>query len=270
MDEFFAGFEAPALELDEAAFWYPLAYEIDGEFCYFHLVLRWYDNENESSMETPLSPEGNVLNAFKPATNGKPFLVAGTTIGFLGLTSTNRHTSVPTQGGRPIMTWVSMASMSLDVLVRDADECALDIYDGDMDYCGNNPDPEGTCWPPDFEEETDDPNTPPDAVRFVPGEPRPPRGGYPFPVSGLLKPEGVSPGGPRDDNPQDSEISIEPAVYYTVRGPVSENPEDGEYNVTNLNPPGNQEMELFRIASNRTEKCPDPTMSPYDPDGEYD
>ena len=169
-----------------------------------------------ANWNTELEP--NIQNHFKVRTNGLAFALAGSTIGFQGFVSfpgINDDVVPPVNYDG---SWLFAAEL------RDRPEphCFIDIFDGDFDR----------------NDDIDDPNT--DNVLSF----------YPFTPSTAAVPEGnnlvpASAGG--DDNDFDF-VRKFPSVNYTVTGPTGV-PGTPSYAVTNDNPSGGFEYELFRIAS---------------------
>ena len=214
---------------------------VDAKFCFYHLVARWVDADpphNPKLNATTFS--GNVLNGFIVASNGLPFLAEGSTIGIIGMTEDSPAFPVPQTNYD--------GTISLRALVESAQECALDIYDGDADRAG-------TATAANYPDESDDPNTPPDGIVT---------GFYPFPLSADTLEEGIIPGNPADNSQNRPDRSIGVPIFYTV----DPEPPTAAYGVdccVNDNPSGDKEWELYRIASSAP-GCPDVTDPNYDPD----
>ena len=213
----------------------------DAKFCFYHLVARWVEPtppHDPKLNATTLG--GNVLNGFIVASNGLPFLAEGSTIGIIGMTEESPAFPVPPTNYD--------GTISLRALIENAQECALDIYDGDADRAG-------TATAANYPDESDDPNTPPDGIAS---------GFFPFPLSSDTVDEGIIPGNPADNSKNRPELSIGVPIFYTV----DPEPPTTTYGVdccVNDNPSGDKEWELFRIASSAP-GCPDVNNPNYDPD----
>ena len=207
------------------------------EFCFYHLVARW--SVDPLPLHTNTNQPLNLLNTFKVASNGLPFLAAGSTIGFIGWERTqNNEVFVPLTDYDGIFSFKGLVTDPAGV-------CSLDLYDGDSDSAVDS----------------DDPNTP---------NVDPQTGGfYPFPVSDAAAIEGAIPGVPLDENP-DPGVAIGGNINYTIT--PDEASGTANYGVAgccaNHDPSGNQEIELYRIASSAP-GCPVPVLGDqtYDPDG---
>lgn len=209
------------------------------EFCFYHLLARWIDPGTGDPKMNATTLGGNVLNGFIVASDGLPFLAAGSTIGIMGMTDAQPNFPVPPTNYD--------GSFALRALVTDPDGvCSLDVYDGDADRFGNAV----------ASDEDDDPNTPGDGVAT---------GFFPFNLSSDTVEEGVNPGAPKDNNPDDPALSIGLPIFYTV----SPEPPTAAYGVldccVNTNPSGDKEWEIFRIASTAA-GCPAVNDPGYDPD----
>lgn len=171
------------------------AQNVDGNF-YYHLVADWNT--------TLIADE---INSIKVRVNGQPFLLAGSTIGFIGfpaggLIIPGLLVAPPsTYDGKFTFRFLVPPGGSLN---------SIDLFDGDADRA----------------DDTDDPNF---------------SGLPPFPTSPLTRPEGVWPGNPLDDNIFFPSRLIPPNIFYSVIAPAA-----GWIRVNN-NPSGDQEWELFRL-----------------------
>ncbi len=252
--DFFQGSPHPIDELDPA---FDLACQtgVGAQFCFYHLVARWVEVDpphdvkpNATTFPFPGQTTGNVLNGFIVASNGLPFLAAGSTIGIMGMTEDNPSFPVP-PAEAPSTGYDG--TISLRALIDDPNQCALDIYDGDSDRAGSIENPA-------YPDESDDPNTPNDGLAT---------GFFPFVVSADALEENAIPGNPGDNSMAGTGISIGGPIAISV----TPEPPTVPYGVPcclNNNPSGNQEWELYRIAGSSNPNCPDPTVNPtaYDPD----
>jgi len=159
---------------------------------FYHFLAKW---------ETTNNP--NEQNLFKVSVDGIPFLLAGSTVGFLGTDNSVNGPAIPIPGSP---TFDGTFTFLFNVANATT---AIRLWDGDADY----------------EFDTDDFNTGP-CLQKLSTDPVCPD--IPFLVSGAAQPEGANPGNPP-----------EPDISYTVTGPFG--------TVTNNDPSGNQEIELYRI-----------------------
>lgn len=169
---------------------------------YYHLICKWVITNNWQ----------NEQNNFKIAVQGRPFLRAGSTVGFEGYKQLFDQ-RLADNSGQPRTSYDGTFTFyfALPEATPDGQDLqVIDLWDGDADV----------------RDDTDDPNSP----AFPP-----------FQYSPYTLSEGIRPGNPRDDSGVEA-IRIPPNVYYVVIAPNS------IWQVNNMNPSGNSEWELFRIA----------------------
>jgi hypothetical protein len=158
----------------------------------------------------------NEVNVFKVVVQGQPFLLAGSTIGFIAFPP--QGLVVPGSINAPPTTYDGTFSFNFFV-PQPADR--IDLFDGDADRL----------------DDTDDPNSP----AFPP-----------FQTSPFTFPQGVNPGIPMDTT-----------VTYTINAPGN------VWIVSNTNPSGNQEWELFRILPSASADGTQDVVVPTAPAGLY-
>nr|MBC7244657.1 hypothetical protein [Chloroflexota bacterium] len=212
----------------------PGAYNATRGAYYYHLVCKWVITNDYA----------NEQNNFKIAVQGRPFLRAGTTIGFEGFTwKYNQNyaqdpTTLPRTTGYD-GTFSFYFNFNLPGITE------INLYDGDADQAND----------------ADDLNSPSEACRgdlyTWPDYPSPLYSAWlnaaenpgcnfpPFPTSPCTLAEGANPGVPPDDTflPPGNNVIVTPPVYYTISAPGS------AWTLTNANPSGNQEWELYRITT---------------------
>ena len=104
----------------------PAAYNADRDAYFYHLVAAW-DQQTVT----------NELNSFKVAVQGQPFLLAGSTIGFIGWNDDSAFTLPNSYDG----------NFSFRFLVPPATN-EIVIYDGDADLAIDSDDPNSDPFPP--------------------------------------------------------------------------------------------------------------------------
>ncbi len=176
------------------------AYNAARDSYIYHLVAEWATNN--------FSDEQNNFKV--RVANGTPFILPGSTIGFIGYGPDD-----PAPAVFPQTTYDGTLTVIAVIPDIGSVACRLDIYDGDADRV----------------DDTDDPNTSTNLADL------------PFNVSTATLPERARPGLPQDDPATSNAFTIPPSVMYRVTGP------NESYVVDNNNPSGNREWELFRIAS---------------------
>ncbi|MGQ9493250.1 MAG: hypothetical protein ACUVR2_05755 [Anaerolineae bacterium] len=218
----------------------PGAFNVEHGAYYYHLVCRWIITNDYA----------NEQNNFKIAVQGRPFLRSGSTIGFEGFTwkyyqnYPGNPTTLPrTTSYDGTFTFY----FNLPEFTNGGQLEKVELYDGDADAANDD----------------DDLNSLSEACRGAvytwPGRPSPPYQAWlnvpgnpgcnfpPFLTSPWTLAEGANPGSPPDDTflPPGNNVIIPPNVYYTVSAP------EYIWTVSNGNPSGNQEWELYRIALNQ-------------------
>ncbi|MGC8786911.1 MAG: hypothetical protein ACP5Q1_05740 [Anaerolineae bacterium] len=221
---------------------------------YYHLICRW-DITNDYA---------NEQNNFKVAVQGRPFLRAGSTVGFEGFTwkYEQNYNGNPTVLPRTT-TYNGTFTFYFNLPeATNSDELeSIDLYDGDADLANDGDDfnsPSAACRGAVYTWPYPAPYTAWLNVSANPGCNFPP-----FATSPWAFAEGTNPGSPPDDTflPAGNNVIMPPNVYYTLTGP------NAIWTVTNSNPSGNQEWELFRIALDNT-SSPD-VVVPSLPAGVY-
>ncbi|MBW1787243.1 MAG: hypothetical protein JRK53_11595 [Deltaproteobacteria bacterium] len=209
----------------------------------YHLAGKWLTTACE-----------NETNALKVIVQGIPFLRAGSTIGIEAVGVKEAYGDYPIIGGDydgafPVVFYVPEST----------DQVTL--YDGDFDVADDTDDPNTPDLPANCGSATGVcPDTDGDGVPdYDPAETFPP-----FPTSPLTLAQGANPGALQDDAPDIDPaydlIRYTPNVYYTVTSPSG-------WTVTNDNPSGNQEWEMFRIGVPGSD--PDAVQAPSMPQGYY-
>jgi hypothetical protein len=170
---------------------------------FYHLIAIW-DTQNNFE-ET---------NLFKVSVQGTPFLMAGSTIGFMAVPNnpTGEIPNVPTT----ITTYDGHFDFNFLVPSGIA---SISLWDGDADYVNDTHDANSPSLPP-------------------------------FQTPAETQPEGANGGNPADDGSVATWFTVPPSIRYTVNGP-------GGLSVSNTDPSGNQEWELFKIGL--TGQCVVPT-----------
>ena len=263
----------------------PAALSPDGNWYRYHLVSEW----TESGDCTGLCDDQQ--NNFKVSVQGTPFLLAGSTIGFQAFGPAPRPDTwdPPHHGPTTYQGWIRFLFR-----VEDEDTKVIDLYDGDADRAdGGNPwvvPPIPGTQPPAA---PDDPNSPapePAGPGCIPppgttqcwlpncGDPNgvcpgnPPDYTYAFPpfqTSIETVVEGVNAGSPPDDSPH-ALFRREPGVYATVAPYPFDPVVHTGWPVTNDNPSGDKEWEMFRVGleGETLDPLPDVTV-PAIPAGYY-
>lgn len=167
---------------------------------YYHLVCNWLTADY-----------ANEQNNFKVAVQGRPFLRAGSTVGFEGFTfkippDNYDANNMPV----PRTAYDGTFTFYFNLPEAGGQLQSIELWDGDADLANDTPDNNSPGFPP-------------------------------FPTSPYTHKEGQNYGDPEDDYPW-AGLRIPPSVRYTLTGPNS------IWVVTNDNPSGNQEWELYRIA----------------------
>lgn len=156
-------------------------------------------------------------NNFKVAVQGRPFLRSGGTVGLEGFTWKFSNKAV--FGSDTMLTTYDGTFAFYFTIPETLDDASLtytDFWDGDFDLINDTADANSPAFPP-------------------------------FPTSPLTVPEGANTmNDSPDDYPYHPMLRIPPNVYYQVTAPNS------AWTVTNGNPSGNSEWELFRIATQTT------------------
>jgi len=163
---------------------------------YYHLVCNWLTTDYPHEQ-----------NNFKIAVQGRPFLRAGSTIGFEGFNYVYGQNVTEVQWTNYDGTFIFYFNLPDEPTPGQLTR--IDLWDGDADVKDDIKDPNSPAYPP-------------------------------FQYSPYTKSEGTNPGNPPDDNKWP--WGIPPNVQYTVTAP------DLVWAVTNDNPSGNSEWELYRIA----------------------
>lgn len=188
---------------------------------YYHLVCNWLTTDY-----------ANEQNNFKIAIQGRPFLRAGSTIGFEGFTF-----KIPPDGydssGIPVprTKYDGTFTFYFNLPENGGQLQSIELWDGDAD----------------FVDDTNDANSPEQP---------------PFPTSPYTYNEGANPGDPEDDYPWVG-LCVPPDVRYTVIAPNS------AWSVTNDDPSGNQEWERYCIALNNNGETPPDIVVSSLPTGAY-